>query len=78
MFYLYAVAVGAPVDGRQAILIAPLVLAASAPPISVGGWGVREATAAGLFGLMGLDATQGAAASAAFGAVVLLSKRGQS
>lgn len=88
MFYLCAVAVGAPVDGRQALLIAPLVLAASALPISVGGWGVREATAAGLFGLMGLDATQGAAASAAFGAVslvtalpgavVLLSKRGQS
>lgn len=87
MFYLCAVAVGAPVDGRQALLIAPLVLAASALPISVGGWGVREATAAGLFGLMGLDATQGAAASAAFGAVslvtalpgalVLLSKRGQ-
>ena len=88
MFYLCAVAVGAPVDGRQALLIAPLVLAASALPISVGGWGVREATAAGLFGLRGLDATQGAAASAAFGAVslvtalpgalVLLSKRGQS
>lgn len=88
MFYLCAEAVGAPVDGRQALLIAPLVLAASALPISVGGWGVREATAAGLFGLMGLDATQGAAASAAFGAVslvtalpgalVLLSKRGQS
>ena len=85
MFYLCTIAVGATVDGRQALLIAPLVLAAGALPISVGGWGVREATSAGLFGLMGLDATEGAAASAAFGAVslvaalpgalVLLSKR---
>ncbi|MBL4683159.1 MAG: flippase-like domain-containing protein [Nannocystaceae bacterium] len=73
MFYLCIVAVGAPVSAAQALLIAPLVLAASALPISVGGWGVREATAAGLFELMGLSAVSGAAASAAFGAVSLLS-----
>ena len=72
MFWLCIVAIGAPVSGRQTLLIAPLVLAAAALPISVGGWGVREGAAAALFGAMGLPATQGAAASAAFGALSLV------
>lgn len=72
MFGLCIVAVGAPMRPGQVLLVAPLVLAASALPISVGGWGVREATSAGLFGLLGLSATQGAAAAAAFGAVSLV------
>jgi uncharacterized membrane protein YbhN (UPF0104 family) len=72
MFWLCIVAVGAEVSPPQALLIAPLVLAASALPISVGGWGVREAAGAGLFGLLGLSPALGAAASAAFGAVNLV------
>lgn len=72
MFYACIVAVGTPVSPTQALLIAPLVLAASALPISVGGWGVREAAAATLFEVAGLSAAHGAAASAIFGAVSLV------
>jgi hypothetical protein len=53
-------------------LVAP-VLVSMLIPVSVAGWGVREAAAAGLWGLVGLTAVDGAAASAAYGIVVLAS-----
>lgn len=49
------------------------VLVAMTAPVSVAGWGVREAAAALAWPLAGLPATEGVAASLAYGAVVLVS-----
>ena len=53
-------------------LIAP-VLMSMLIPVSIAGWGVREATAAGLWIVVGLTAEDGVAISAAYGLLVLLS-----
>ncbi len=47
-------------------LSAPIIVY-SAVPISVGGWGVREALSAALFGLIGIAPASGVALSIAFG-----------
>lgn len=57
---LYTIAVisdslGAPLSMLDALLIVPTVLFLTALPISIGGWGVREAGLAGGFSLIGLD-----------------------
>jgi uncharacterized membrane protein YbhN (UPF0104 family) len=49
-------------------LSAPIIVY-SAVPISVGGWGVREALSAALFGLIGISPASGVALSIAFGLV---------
>lgn len=53
-------------------LVAP-VLVSMLIPATVAGWGVREATAAGLWSAVGLTALDGVAISAAYGMLVLLS-----
>lgn len=53
-------------------LVAP-VLQTMLIPVSVAGWGVREATAAALWGYMGLTPENGAAISVAYGLLVLIS-----
>ena len=53
-------------------LVAPVLLSMLIPA-TVAGWGVREATAAGLWSAVGLTAEDGVAISAAYGLVVLLS-----
>lgn len=65
-------AVGASLRLSQLIFIAPTLLALTTLPLSVGGWGVREAASALLFEVAGLDPSAGVAASAAFGAVNLV------
>ena len=52
-------------------LLAVPVLLAMLIPISVAGWGLREAAAAGIFLAMGLPAEQGVTVAAAYGLVVL-------
>ncbi len=42
-------------------------------PAPVAGWGVREATAAALWGAVGLTVVDGVAISAAYGILVLVS-----
>lgn len=57
-------------------LLLPLVvwvLVAMTAPVSVAGWGVREAAAALAWPLAGLPAAEGVASSIAYGAVVLVS-----
>jgi uncharacterized membrane protein YbhN (UPF0104 family) len=49
-------------------LSAPIIVY-SAVPISVGGWGVREAVSAALFGLIGIAPASGVALSIAFGLI---------
>jgi len=53
-------------------LVAP-VLASMVVPVSVAGWGVREAAAAALWGAVGLPILDGMAISVAYGLLVLLS-----
>lgn len=53
-------------------LVAP-VLMTMLLPVSVAGWGVREAAAASLWGLVGLSPADGAAISVAYGLIVLAS-----
>lgn len=72
MFHACALAVGAHLTLIDSLCIVPCVLAATTIPLTVGGWGVREMTAAGLFTLIGLAGHEGAAAGAMFGAVSLL------
>ena len=52
-------------------LVAP-VLVSMLIPASVAGWGLREATAAGLWSAVGLTAVEGVAISAAYGLVALV------
>lgn len=67
-----AAAVGVVAETNQLLLIAPVLLAVSSLPLSVGGWGIREVTSAALFEMTGLDPAAGVAASAAFGAINLV------
>ncbi len=52
-------------------LLAVPVLLAMLIPVSVAGWGLREAAAAGIFLAMGLPAEQGVTVAAAYGLIVL-------
>jgi len=73
VFLLAARAVG--VDARSATmlpLVAP-VLMTMLVPVTVAGWGIREAAAAWLWGLAGLAPADGAAISVAYGLLVLVS-----
>jgi len=55
-----------------ALRVVPLVLVASTLPAFFSGWGIREAAAAGLYGLAGLQAPEGAAIALVFGVVGLV------
>jgi uncharacterized membrane protein YbhN (UPF0104 family) len=50
-------------------LLFPLVVLAATLPVSVGGWGVRESAAIGVFGLAGVQASGALALSVVFGVV---------
>ncbi|MEM5493301.1 lysylphosphatidylglycerol synthase transmembrane domain-containing protein [Hoeflea sp. AS16] len=65
-------ALGAPLTLTDALLIVPSVLVLTALPISIGGWGVREAGLAGGFALIGLDPGVAVTTSILFGAVNIL------
>lgn len=64
-------ALGAPLSMLDALLIVPTVLVISALPVSIGGWGVREAGLAGGFTLLGLPPAVAVTTSVLFGAVNL-------
>jgi hypothetical protein len=53
--------------------LVPPVLVSMLIPATVAGWGIREATAAGLWSAVGMSAVDGVAASAAYGVLVLVS-----
>lgn len=66
-------AVGADLHILAVFTLVPLILFAMVLPLSVGGWGLREGAAAGLFPAVGLSAAAGLASSIAFGLVLLVS-----
>lgn len=61
-----------PLSFTAAIAVGPAYLVAQIIPISVGGWGVREAAAVVLFASLGIDASDAILVSMAFGVVILL------
>ncbi|HRM70851.1 MAG TPA: lysylphosphatidylglycerol synthase domain-containing protein, partial [Thauera phenylacetica] len=65
--------IGLATPPAQAAPLVPWVLLAMAIPLSVAGWGVREAAAALVWQAAGLEAAEGVAASVSYGVVVLLS-----
>lgn len=72
-FALCAAAVGADLHLLAVFTLVPLILFAMVLPLSVGGWGLREGAAAGLFPAVGLSAAAGLASSIAFGLILLVS-----
>lgn len=71
-YALLGVAMDIPVDVLQFLLIVPLVFLVAVLPISFAGWGVREAGAVWLFGLVGIDQPSALAVSIAFGFLLLI------
>jgi uncharacterized membrane protein YbhN (UPF0104 family) len=55
-----------------ALRVVPPVLLATSLPIFLGGWGVREATMAGLYHAAGLASANGVSISVVYGALSLL------
>jgi uncharacterized membrane protein YbhN (UPF0104 family) len=68
-FCAWAVGVALPVAAILALV--PLILFAMVVPLTISGWGLREGAAAALFPIAGASASDGLAASIAFGLVFL-------
>jgi uncharacterized membrane protein YbhN (UPF0104 family) len=61
--------IAAPVDFEQVFMLIPPIMLITMMPISIAGWGVREATMMVAFGYAGLAQTDGTVVSILFGAV---------
>jgi uncharacterized membrane protein YbhN (UPF0104 family) len=72
MFSCAGRATGVVLGPILALQIVPLVLACTTVPWAFAGWGVREASMAALYQVVGLDAAAGVAVSIAFGLLSLL------
>ena len=72
VFWIAARAVHAPLDASSALLAIPIVLTAMTIPVSVGGLGLREATAALIWPLLSGTASDGAASALVYGLAILL------
>lgn len=64
-----ACAITAPVDLPQLVQLVPPIMLITMIPISIAGWGVREASMGLAFGYAGLNPSDGVAVSLLFGAV---------
>jgi hypothetical protein len=71
LFYSLGTAVGANLEFWHYVLIVPLLLAAAAIPVSIGGLGVREAAAITLFTSAGMGSGDAAAVSLLFIPILL-------
>ena len=68
--YLAAHAVQVPLTLSAVVAVGPVIVLAQVLPISVGGWGVREAAAVTLLAMAGIDATSALLVSITFGILV--------
>jgi uncharacterized membrane protein YbhN (UPF0104 family) len=71
-FVAIAHGLGLQLSFTLAIRVVPLVLVATTLPFFMAGWGVREATIAGLYHLAGLPGTDGVTISLVYGCLCLL------
>lgn len=72
-FCFCAWAIGSGFTVIAALALVPLILLTMLIPVTISGWGLREGAAAALFPIAGATATEGLAASVAFGLVFLAS-----
>ncbi|WP_105440086.1 lysylphosphatidylglycerol synthase transmembrane domain-containing protein [Neorhizobium sp. T25_13] len=72
MFMLASAAVGAPLPALAAVTAIPLCLLMMLIPVTIAGWGAREAAAAALWPLFGYAASDGVAASILYGILALV------
>lgn len=72
-FYACAQAVGVELSASMALLVLPATLLVMALPVSVAGWGVREAGAALIWPIAGVASDAAVAASVAYGIVATIS-----
>jgi glycosyltransferase 2 family protein len=72
VFLLAVQATGASLPADQLVPLTLIVLAASAVPTNIAGWGPREGVAAWAFAAYGLTAAQGVTTAAVFGVLVLV------
>ena len=70
--FLAARAVHVPLTPAMVLGIGPVLVLAQVLPISVGGWGVREAAAVTLLAMTGIDATSALLVSIMFGILIFL------
>lgn len=61
--------ISAPIDFEQVFILIPPIMLITMMPISIAGWGVREATLMVAFGYAGLAQADGTVVSILFGAV---------
>lgn len=71
MFGVCASAVGVPLPFAGLVTVVPLTLMSMLLPVSVGGWGLREAAAAALWPVLGMSSEAGIAASIVYGLLSL-------
>src|SRR5205085_9680718 len=64
--------ISAPADFEQLFMLIPPIMLITMMPISIAGWGVREATMMVAFGYAGLAQTDGTVVSILFGAVYFI------
>ena len=64
--------ISAPADFEQVFMLIPPIMLITMMPISIAGWGVREATMMVAFGYAGLAPTDGTVVSILFGAVMFI------
>jgi Uncharacterised protein family (UPF0104). len=72
-FALCARATGTALGFAATLTLVPVILFSMVLPLSLGGWGLREGSAAALFPLAGASSEAGLAASVAFGLAFLVS-----
>lgn len=72
IFAFASLAVGVSVPWVALVTVMPLALLTMLVPISVGGWGLREAAAAALWPLIGLASSAGVASAVLYGLVSLV------
>lgn len=70
VFALASAAIGASLPAIGLLTIVPVCLLTMIVPVTIGGWGTREAAAAALWPLLGMTADQGVAASVMYGIIV--------
>jgi glycosyltransferase 2 family protein len=70
--FLAARTVHVPLPFFVVLAIGPVLLLAHILPISISGWGVREAAAVALLGMTGVDATSAILVSIMFGVLLVL------
>nr|TFG54259.1 MAG: flippase-like domain-containing protein [Hyphomicrobiales bacterium] len=72
-FYCAGRAIGITMSVPEVVALVPAILFSMTIPITIAGWGIREASAASIFELAHLAPVDGVAISVAYGIIVLLS-----